>query len=106
MNDLLAIADAQTLQAALLAQRKYVARLFAHAYLDSKEGERGFRLSLWRNWLPFRKGKPDTLRRDALEGYWRFRVIVARAEQGLPAWEGIRIVRESATGTLKGSSSS
>lgn len=38
---------------------------------------------------------PDLeLQRVALELYWHYRIILAREEGVLPAWEGIRLVRE------------
>ena len=39
--------------------------------------------------------KPDPeVQQIALDLYWHYRIIVARAEGKLPAWEGIRLVRE------------
>ena len=49
----------------------------------------------WRR-LWWRRGMPDVEqdRRLLDQTYWHYRILLARADGELPAWEGIRIVRE------------
>jgi hypothetical protein len=49
-----------------------------------------------RNWLPFQRSpSPYAEERQIVqEAYWWLQLVLAREAGELPAWEGIRLVRE------------
>jgi hypothetical protein len=54
------------------------------------------KLPWWKPWRKFRRSMDDNekLKQDVLDLYWFLRIVQAREEGQLPAWEGIRLVRE------------
>jgi hypothetical protein len=50
----------------------------------------------WKPWRRFRRSIYNTekLKQDVLDLYWSLRLVQAREAGKLPAWEGIRLVRE------------
>jgi hypothetical protein len=48
----------------------------------------------WRRLFSRGAGEWEAEKQTALDLYWSLKIIAAREEGKLPAWEGIRIVRE------------
>lgn len=85
LSNILSILLAPTPELARQAWRKYLSELLVSAY----EGYNSLRSSafLWK--------RSVTLQQNAvLQFYWWLQIIIAREEGKLPAWEGIRVVRE------------
>lgn len=57
---------------------------------------RKIKRSWWKPWRRLRRSLDDTekLKQDVLDLYWFLRIVQAREVGELPAWEGIRLVRE------------
>jgi hypothetical protein len=94
LDDLLEISHAETTISMRSAQKRYAARLLAYAH-------EGFGLlnsdsqPWWRRLLPSRNSADyQEEKRMVLDTYWWLRIVMAREEGKLYAWEGIRIVRE------------
>lgn len=75
-----------------LASRQYAAQIFAYAYqgydLLKSEGR------IWSQKMRGAKSDYDTSQQIVLQAYWWMQILLLREEGKLPAWEGIRIVRE------------
>jgi len=78
------------------AWKKYTAKL-AECYneLEKQKNNRPW----WQRWLSrrridYNKNKQNEDKQAILNLYWWLKFIMAREEGKLPAWEGIRIVRE------------
>lgn len=109
MTSLLDIADAETPTAKRRAQRRYALLVLQYAletYAGLDKGKIKARLSkkyhakLIRLRLPNMEsvaGKKKLMahQKAVLEFYWWLRIIDAREFDELPAWEGIRVVREA-----------
>jgi hypothetical protein len=80
--------------------RHYTALLLLSAWVgyEMLEEERGSR-QWWRRWWPRQKHTDYTAEKDAvLVGYIWLEIVMQREEGTLPAWEGIRLVRERRRG--------
>lgn len=86
----------------------------ARAFLDYRRASRNFAINLleyvydglqllgkierpwWKPWRRFRRSMDDNekLKQDVLDSYWFLKIVQARESGQLPAWEGIRLVRE------------
>lgn len=75
--------------------RKYVAELLNFAHTRRQEMEKSDR-RFWRRFLqPRREAEPtEKEKQEMVHTYWWLRIVAAREEGKLPAWEGIRIVCE------------
>jgi len=94
LSALLAVASAETLLAAQLAYRRYVIYVFEYIYVQCEKFKE---LPQGRQMLKRRFDASDSishLQQATLELYWWLQIVQAREEGKLPAWEGIRIVRE------------
>ncbi|MFN0112320.1 MAG: hypothetical protein ACKVZH_25955 [Blastocatellia bacterium] len=89
LEALLSIVLAESKQTMHLAQRRYLARLLDYAYIGYSEMS-----SYERSLRPRAKSGDEAGSRVLLEAHWWLQIVNARAEGKLPAWEGIRIVRE------------
>ena len=94
LNDLDAIVLAET-TASRQAKQKYIVRILEYVYMSYREF-----LANNHTRQP-RQGRPSKIVEDIqklepvfLKLYWWLQIIIAREEGKLPAWEGIRIVRE------------
>jgi hypothetical protein len=98
---LLDIAVAPTAREAWLCQRKYAAKVLEYVYVGGGGGVsvKGGLLRSWRRSL-FRQTREDRFQRDVLALFWWLRITNARMEGALPAWEGIRVVREVPSETV------
>jgi hypothetical protein len=84
------------------ALRKYATRLLEYAWIGLNELKK--EEIVIRPWWQFWKqpspkvAKTDYLEeeQEILENYWQLKIIEARADGELPAWEGIRLVRVTA----------
>ncbi len=75
-------------------QRQYTARLLEYTWVGYGELEQMER-PWWQRWLPHpAKGRYAEDRQAILGVYWWLQIVDAREKGQLPAWEGIRIVRE------------
>jgi hypothetical protein len=83
--DLLDMAMAQTVPEAIRARWRYLARIAEYIYIGVDH------LGIDEIY----EYKKD--RQIILELYWWLQIVMARADGKLPAWEGIRIVRETAS---------
>jgi len=96
LYELLTCATAKTFLEARQAWRQYLLSLTEYTLIgyDEREKEKDYR-PWWKRWLSrqrkddFSEDKQDILN---LQGW--LKIIMAREEGKLPAWEGIRIVRE------------
>ncbi|MBV9927629.1 MAG: NACHT domain-containing protein [Acidobacteria bacterium] len=80
------------------AQRQYVARILEYAYSGYQEKFYQFSPSVQpaAPAFPTRKPVRELTVEEVLEIFWWITIVVAREEGRLPAWDGIRIVREQA----------
>ncbi len=91
LSDLLICATATSLQEMRQAWRKYVARIAETIWIGYNELER-------REKMPLRSKSSYAEEKELiLKVHWWLRIIIAREEGNLSAWEGIRIVRERNT---------
>jgi hypothetical protein len=100
----LAAAEAETPLAALQAQRKYVALMLEYACSGFRESRKA-RLNMFIAPLSRSSKKligEKLLRARFEELYWWLRIVIARADGDLPAWEGIRVVREQVSDDAAG----
>jgi hypothetical protein len=94
LSDLLAVATAKNFIEMRAAQRRYAACIFEYAYEGYGMLEKEER-SWWQRLLGIRgKGNWEERKQMALEAYWWLQIVRLREAGELPAWEGIRIVRE------------
>jgi hypothetical protein len=80
--------------------RHYAALLLLSAWVgyEMLEEERGSR-QWWQRWWPRQKQTDYAEEKDAvLVGYIWLEIVMQREEGTLPAWEGIRLVRERRRG--------
>lgn len=100
LNIILSVLDVSHVtewQALRTGQRKYMIRVFEDAYSGAHSANRHLILVAVIVWLS-RKDPYSTLHlQQYLSGHWWMQIFVAREEGRLPAWEGIRIVRETAS---------
>jgi len=84
------------------AFRKYAIRLLEYAWigLNELEKEKTEEIVIRQWWQFWKRPSPKVEQTDylekeqnILENYWRLKIIEARADGELPAWEGIRLVR-------------
>lgn len=96
--NLLNIALTQTPVEMRIAQRKYRLHLLESAY-------RGYEMlskksaPFWKRLLRLNRSKYVNEQESVMLAWWWQRIVLAREEGELPAWEGIRIVREQMTST-------
>lgn len=97
LSDTLAAVNANTPLTIRRAQWRYTIRLLAYTYLGLEKWRGLAAPSGWRRLLRRRKGGDaiEEAQQATLELYWWLQIVLAREEGKLPAWEGIRIVRES-----------
>ena len=84
---------------ARLACRKYLAEILQLAYVGYELWESLEPGSRVADWVMFWRREPagDSIRKQkqsVLDLYWWLRIVIARETGELPAWEGIRFVRE------------
>lgn len=98
VSDLLAVAAAETPVAGQRAWRRYTTRTLEYVYIGYRELQDDDSRSWLRRWLRARSEVDDikSEQQAVLEFYWWLQIVMAREEGKLPAWEGIRIVRELA----------
>ena len=102
LNDSLAAAAAQTELVVRQTQRKYAIHMLEYAYVGIRAKQSHSHVVWWRRLRGAHqaedaadtKPEQDRLEMDVSELYWWLQVIMAREDGKLPAWEGIRIVRE------------
>ncbi|MBS1791509.1 MAG: NACHT domain-containing protein [Acidobacteria bacterium] len=95
LEALLNIVLAKSEQLLQQARRQYAARLLEYAYGGFSEMSSADIRPWWQQWLrPRRQSNDEEDRKIVLNAYWWLQIVNARAEGKLPAWEGIRIVRE------------
>ena len=95
LGDLIAFTKAEQGLIRRSEQRRYLAQLFEQLYSDpsSAEGER----RSWRFYLaPWGEQHTVNTRETYSKAFWWLQIVTVREEGKLPAWEGIRIVREDA----------
>jgi energy-coupling factor transporter ATP-binding protein EcfA2 len=95
ISDKLFIAKANTFVEYRQASRNFAMNLLEYFYEGfqwSGKRERPW----WKPWRRFRRSIYNTekLKQDVLDLYWSLRLVQAREAGKLPAWEGIRLVRE------------
>jgi hypothetical protein len=94
--ELLEAAQATTFAEARYRRFKYLARIFEYGYIGYEDLKRPDSRTWWIKWLP--RGKAGDYREErqrVLELYWWAQITLGRMEGKLPAWEGIRLVRET-----------
>lgn len=74
--------------------RNFAASLFELVYDVLQLQEKKELLSKLWGWLRRSTAKSEKLKEDVINLYWFLRVVQAREARKLPAWEGIRLVRE------------
>jgi NACHT domain len=94
LSRMLAAASAETPLAARQAYREYAIQLAEYAYIGFEELEKSDRSSLWNRLLRRHSKSSVNSKQFVLELYWWLQTVQAREAGKLPAWEGIRIVRE------------
>lgn len=99
MYDLLVSAVAPNYLAWRQARRRYTAHILEFAYAGSKGARNTNPLSRWRRLKIFgtAKAAEEKWQQAILYFHWWLRIVMAREEGRLPAWEGIRVVRERAS---------
>ena len=109
LRDLITITRVESVLTARRSQRRLFAQIFEQPqiYLQSDSADHGSK------WLRFKKmlmitsyvrqrlktksekaAKEEILTRSFLNAFWFLQILLAREEDGFPAWEGIRIARE------------
>jgi energy-coupling factor transporter ATP-binding protein EcfA2 len=92
---LLDCATAITPLKARQALRKYLTKLAEYTWIGYNELEKQKdNRSWWQRWFSRRQIDYNEDRQALLNLYWWLQLVIAREEGQLPAWEGIRIVRE------------
>ncbi|MCP4701908.1 MAG: NACHT domain-containing protein [Gammaproteobacteria bacterium] len=94
--DVLACLSATDKKNARLAWRRYAAKLAEYTWTGYGELEKLERIKRWWQFWRWGEKKSDynIQKRTMLGLHWWLTLVNARAEGKLPAWEGIRIVRE------------
>lgn len=97
LNGILTAVSADTPLTMRQAQRRYTLRLLEFAYIGFEELNRMDVPPWWQRLLRRRREDKSIAeaQQDTLDLYWWLQIVLAREEGKLPAWEGIRIVRES-----------
>ncbi|HEV7892302.1 MAG TPA: NACHT domain-containing protein [Pyrinomonadaceae bacterium] len=80
-----------------LVRRRSVVRILEYFYVSCKEMRRLYS-TLYGMGIPDLKASEQA----ALELYWWLQIVIARSDGKLPAWEGIRVVREEASADAAG----
>jgi hypothetical protein len=94
LDDLILVAEAENVIEMRDAQRRFVSHVFKYAYEGYEVLTDNERPGL-QKWLRIaRKGRWEDGKKIALEAHWWLQIVRARESGKLPAWEGIRIVRE------------
>lgn len=95
IDDLLLSAGAPTYPAWRQARRGYAAHILKFAYYGNEEADTN-PLTRWGRLLGIHRDDADEEERQqaVLNFYWWVRIVWARELGRLPAWEGIRVVRE------------
>ena len=76
-----------------LASRQYAAQIFAHTYHVYDLLKSSDKTTWWQKLLGA-KSAYEADQQTVLQAYWWMQILLLREEGKLPAWEGIRIVRE------------
>lgn len=99
LDSLLQGLTAETLATVWHARRWYAALLLAYVWIGYRERDRVE--TLQPGWIPHRpsaanqeQGKYEEERQTVLNVYWWLVIVLAREAGKLPAWEGLRVVRE------------
>ena len=74
------------------AWRKYTATIAEYIWIGYNEMEQ--ECPWWQLWLYRQKSDYSKEKQVILDFYWSLQIVMAREQGQLPAWEGIRIVRE------------
>jgi energy-coupling factor transporter ATP-binding protein EcfA2 len=95
ISDAVNMVKAETFVKYRLANRSVVIRILEYAYDGLQLSVKRERL-WWKPWRRFRRSMDDIekMKQDVLDLYWSLRMVQAREAGKLPAWEGIRLVRE------------
>jgi energy-coupling factor transporter ATP-binding protein EcfA2 len=95
ISDTLYMAKAETLAEYRRASRNSSINILEYAYKGFHVPEKRKR-TRWKPWRRFQLSMDDTekLKKYVLDVYWFLRMVQAREAGKLPAWEGIRLVRE------------
>ena len=94
LYELLAIITATTNLEARLAWRRYLVKLTEELWISYDELENEYRLSWWQRMRGHKSNDFTTEKQIILNFHWWLQIIILREQGKLPAWEGIRIVRE------------
>ena len=96
ISDLIGLVNAGTISEWRRAERQYAVHLLEYAYVGFNRLTHGRQAYWWLPWRRFRLNDDwlETGQARLLSAYWWVRIVQARAAGHLPAWEGIRIVRE------------
>jgi hypothetical protein len=93
--DLITCIQAETTLTLRQAERQYAAHLAEYTWIGYGQLPRNDTRPWYLRWL--RRGAAPQYaedRQDVLELYWCLQIVMAREAGQLPAWEGIRVVRE------------
>ncbi len=95
ISDALYMAKANTLVDYRRASRNFAIKIFEYSYEGFQRLIKRIR-PWWKPWRRLRRSMDDTEKKkqDVLDLYWSLRLVQAREAGKLPAWEGIRLVRE------------
>ncbi|MDM8557693.1 NACHT domain-containing protein [Candidatus Parabeggiatoa sp. HSG14] len=94
LYEILSCVTATTDLKARQAWRQYMARIAEYSWIGYNELEQLEKPFWWKRWLFRRKVDYTEDKEAVLNLYWWLQVVMAREKGELPAWEGIRIVRE------------
>lgn len=98
LREMLMTANAGSPSAARKAQRAYVMRMIVYIYEGHAKAKGGRALWARRPKPVYEEDYRVSHLREVLEIYWWLQIVTAREEGKLPAWEGIRVVRERVSG--------
>lgn len=88
LDEIIASANAQSSEEARRTRRRYISRVLEYSYATNLRSESGSARSEKRD----TNGQGST--EELADIYWWLQIAMGREEGRLPAWEGIRIVRE------------
>ncbi|MBF0336792.1 MAG: NACHT domain-containing protein [Nitrospirae bacterium] len=95
LKDILQIAISETDEERIIAHRKYIARIFEYIYIGLDEIIRNITQPWWKRLLRIKaRNNSEADQHTALRLYLWSQLTLARIECKLPAWEGIRLIRE------------
>ena len=77
-----------------MAWRKYLLKLSEYAWIGYEELEKEYKPSWWQRLLGRKPLDYNKEKQAILNLYWWLQIIILREQGKLPAWEGIRIVRD------------